>query len=87
MNSKGINTALQAVLAVSLVVSIILFLQFFFQTRQARALQVQIVRYQQMRAAVNMLLADVNEYSKRNSAILPLLQSVAPAATNNPPAK
>jgi uncharacterized membrane protein len=88
------TTILNWLLAASLLLSAICFVQYFFRTREQRALQRTVVNYQVTHATLNMLVADTVEYSKRNPAILPILETIgvkqgqaAPAAASKPATK
>jgi len=91
MKNNPTTTILNWLLAASVLLSAICFTQFFFRTREMRSLQRQVINYQNTRTAVNLLVNDVVAYSKRNPAILPILESVgvkpaqsAPVGTTKP---
>lgn len=91
MKSNLLTTVLNWVLAASVILSIIFLWQFFSRTHDLRALQpqlqVEVAKYQAVHGSLNLLMNDLNEYSKRNKDILPILESVKPKpASNAPPA-
>ena len=65
----------------------------FFRSRELRSLQSQMNRYQATHAAVNLLVNETIEYSKRNPDINPILEAIgvknktAPAAAIKPATK
>lgn len=94
MKSNAINSILTGILAVSLVLSVIFCVQFIFQTREWRTLSGQINGINVYRNGIQLLAADCLQYSEKNSAINPILESVnlkpsktAPAASTKPAAK
>ena len=70
------TTFLNWLLTASVLLSACCFIQLFFQTRELRLLQRQVVAYQNARAALNLLVNDTIAYSKRNPTVLPILESV-----------
>jgi hypothetical protein len=76
MKSNPLKTVLEWVLVTSLLVSIVCFVQFLNRSRTLRTFQGEMVRYQSTHNMLNALLADCVEYSKRNPAINPILESV-----------
>lgn len=76
MKSNGLTTILNAVLAVTLLGCVFLSLQHFFLKRDFRRLNMEVTNINVRRSGVQALAADCVEYSKRNPAILPILQSV-----------
>ena len=94
MKNNSTTTILNWLLTASLLLSMILGFQFFNQTREHRSLLRQVVGYQNRRSVLGLLVNEAAEYSKRNPAILPILESVGikpaqPASTgvNKPAAK
>lgn len=101
MKNNLLRTVSDWLLATSVILSAILFMQFYFRSHEMRAvnaeLQNDVAKLQEFRARVNLLMAEVMEYSKQHPAINPLLESVgakppsnpapAPAAAPKPPAK
>jgi hypothetical protein len=90
MNKSPLPTILLAVLAVSALASVVLCWQYIGNTRQLRQLNTTAAQINNNRALVQALAADAVEYSKRNPAIDPLLESIgakpakAGAATTAP---
>lgn len=92
MKTNLFRTVADWLLATSVILSVVLFIQFYFRTHEARKLQQESLNLQQFRARVNLLLGDVMEYSKRNPAINPVLEPFikppsAPAAAPKPAVK
>jgi hypothetical protein len=98
MKNNLLRTVSDWLLATSVILSVILFIQFYFRSHEMRAvnieLQMEAARYQNNHALMNLLLADVMEYSKRNPAINPILEQAgkppaapAPAVAPKPPGK
>jgi hypothetical protein len=93
MKNDALTTVLNWILAVSLVLSAVYCLQFFFRTRELRSLQSQKARYDATHAGLNLLVNETIEYSKRNPDINPLLEAIgaksktAPAAAIKPASK
>jgi len=81
MKSNGTTTILNWALAVAVAATAVLGVQYFFKTREVRSLQTLIMGYQNKQAILNSLIAECVEYSKRNPAIDPILE------TNNLKAK
>lgn len=100
MKTNLFRTVSDWLLATSVILSVILFAQYYFRTHEMRGasveLQKEAVKYQQfhaqLNAQINPLLADVMEYSRRNPAINPILEQFGkpastPAAPPNPAGK
>jgi Tfp pilus assembly protein PilX len=94
MKNNPMTTVLLGVLTLSALASVVLCLLFTTNTRQRNLLQSQATSIMNKRTIVNALVNDAVEYSKKNQAINPLLESVgfkpgnsASAATNKPTAK
>jgi hypothetical protein len=88
MKNSPLITTLLALLAASALASAALCGFYVSYTRQYRALQTQAAMVQHNRMMFNTLLNDVVEYSKRNPAINPILDSLKtrPAAAASKPA-
>lgn len=88
MKSNFLTTVLGWVLTAVLVLTVIFLVQYYFRTKEYRALagqvQAQGMAYQKQQALLNMLGNDLNQYSKANPAIIPLLKSLT--QRTNPPA-
>jgi len=76
MSKNLFAAALVALLFVSAALNAYYALQLFFSTRQLRRVQPQVVEIQNRLTVARALLNDTLEYSKRNPAIDPLLQSL-----------
>ena len=94
MKNNPMTTVLLGVLTLSALASVVLCLLFTTNTRQRNLLQSQATAIINKRTIINALANDVGEYSKKNQAIDPILESFnlkpgksAPAATNKPPTK
>jgi Tfp pilus assembly protein PilX len=94
MKNNPMTTVLLGVLTLSALASVVLCLLFTTNTRQRNLLQSQATSIMNKRTIVNALVNDAVEYSKKNQAINPLLESVgfkpgnsASAPTNKPTAK
>ena len=90
MKSNPFTTALTWLLGTSVILSIIFSIQYLFRTRELRSLQAQVAQYQVTQQHLNQLLNDLVEYSKHDSAIEPILETVGlkrnPAAAATKPA-
>jgi hypothetical protein len=84
MKSNGTTTILNWALAVVVAATAIFGVQYFFKTREVRTLQTQVVVYQNKQAIVNNLIAECLEYSKRNTAIDPILEANGLKAKSSP---
>ncbi len=89
MQKSPLTLILLTVLLVNVLVAAVLSFGYVWQMREAQVLQVQINAINQNRALVQALANDALEYSKRNPAIDPVLQSVnlkphKPGATPTP---
>lgn len=90
MKSNPFTTALTWLLGTSVILSVIFSIQYLFRTRELRSLQSQVAQYQVTQQHVNQLLADLVEYSKHDTNIEPILQTVGlkrtPATPSTKPA-
>jgi hypothetical protein len=80
MNKSPLPTILLAVLAVSAVTSVVLCWNYISNTRQLRLLNTTAAQINNNRALLNALATDAVEYSKKNPAIDPLLESIGAKA-------
>ena len=92
MKNSPLTTVLLLILVVSALASVTLCWLYMSNVRQSRALQSDAVKMQNNQALVMQLAKDAVEYSKKNPAIDPLLESFnikpkSAASTNKPPAK
>jgi hypothetical protein len=87
MKSNTLTTALNIVLALSLLLSVIFCLQFIFLSREFRSISGQVANINAYRNNLQMLARDCQEYSRKNRAILPVLESVGIKEVTNSPAK
>ena len=76
MKNSSLTTILLGALTVSALASIVLCWSYITNTRQIRGMQARTIWMNNNRAAVNSLLNDTIEYSKRNPAVIPVLESV-----------
>ena len=94
MKNNPLTTVLLGVLTVSALLSVGFCWRYVSTTREMRALQTQASLINNNRTMINALAADAVEYSKKNPAIDPILESVglkpaksAPAAPSKPATK
>jgi hypothetical protein len=85
MKSNGLTTILIGALAVCLLASAFLSLQFFFLSREARQLNGQLAHINTWNSGVQAFVMECAEYSKKNPAILPILKTIG--VEPNPAAK
>ena len=76
MKNSPLTTVLLGALTLSALASIGLCYGYISKSRQIHALHDQTVSMNNNRAVINALLNDTIEYSKRNPAIVPVLESV-----------
>jgi hypothetical protein len=87
MKSNLANMVLTAFLAVSLLLSVVFCLQFMFRVREYRSISGQINIVNAERGRLQQLAAECLQYSEKNPAINPILETVglkpktAPAGT------
>ena len=86
MKPAGNSSSFNWVLTITLVALAVLCVQYYFKSKELRSFQTAIAMYQSKNAQLNMLSADLREYSKTHPAIVPLLESVGilPTARGNP---
>ena len=84
MKQNPFAAILVLLLFISGAVAVFFALNFGFSTRSLRRLQPQAMAFQARLNVAQALLTDMLEYSKRNPAIDPLLQSLN-LKTNAPP--
>lgn len=76
MKNSPITTVLLGLLAVSAIASALLSAVYIANAREFRKLNTQVMFINQRTAAITSLANDAMEYSKRNPAIDPILESV-----------
>lgn len=76
MRSNGLTTILNGALGVCLAAAVILCLQYIFLSRDLRQLNAQIAGINAWRNSLQAFAAECVEYSKKNPAILPVLETV-----------
>jgi hypothetical protein len=76
MKNNPLTAVLLGVLAISAVFSVVVCALYIREARQVRQLEGIAMSIDQNRALVQSLAADAMEYSKRNPAIDPILESV-----------
>lgn len=86
MKSNTLRTVFEWALAMSLLLSVIFFIQFFMRTRQERGLQAEMSQFQNSHMMLNMLQNDLNEYIKTHPDLKTYLEA-RPAAAPAPAAK
>jgi len=93
MKNNPLTVALVAVLAVCAVATAVLSATFTFKLRKLGAMQTRLIQINNVNGFLRSLSADSLEYSKKNPAINPLLQTFGviapeprPAANPAPPA-
>jgi hypothetical protein len=90
MKSNSLPAVLLGVLAISALASVVLCVFYVNGVRELRGLQGQMAAVQNNRVLATQLVADLMEYSKKNPAVVPLLESVgfkAQAGSAAPSAK
>ena len=93
MKNSPLTTILLVLLAISALCSVWFCLSYISKSRELHALRSQTTRINGRGMAFNALLTDTMEYSKKNPAIDPLLETVGlkpksgAAGTNKPPTK
>ncbi len=87
MKNSPLTTILLALLAISAVLSVVFCLSYNKKTRELRSLQFQVSQINGRTAAVNQLMSDVVEYSKKNHEIDKILEPFGLVATNRTAAK
>ena len=75
MKSNPLTAALVAVLAVCAIATVVLSGTFTYKLRKLGAVQPRLVQINNINGFLRSLSADSLEYSKKNPAISPLLQS------------
>jgi hypothetical protein len=87
MKNSPLTTILLVLLAISAVLSLVFCWNYIRKSRELRGLQFQVTQINQRSAAINSLMNDVIEYSKKspNRDIDRVLESFG--LTNRPPAK
>lgn len=90
MKSNSLSAVLLGVLAISALASVVLCMMYASNVHKLRGLQGQVAAVQNNKVMATQLAADLMEYSKRNQAIIPVLESVGfrpPASGNAQPAQ
>lgn len=87
MKNSPITTVLLVTLAILSVISAIACVKFISRSRDIRQLQNRVGQINAHQALMNQLVSEVVEYSKKNPAIDPILESIgAKPASANPAA-
>ena len=86
MKSNGTPTILNWALAIAVIGVGIGAMNNFLKTREARSLQSKIANFQNNQAIMNNLIADTMQYSQRNPAIDPILETIGAKPGKNAPA-
>jgi hypothetical protein len=87
MKKSPFTTILMVVLVLSALLSVFLCYAYVSNTRELALLRTQVAQVNNNRALVNALANEVMEYSKKNPAVLPILESITVRATNAAPAQ
>lgn len=89
MKSNTLRTIFEWALAMSLLLSIVFFVQFLMRTRQVRGYQLEMSRYQNNHVMLNMIQNDLSEYAKTHPDFKTFMEAkpAAPAAASKPLAK
>ena len=82
MKNSPITTVLLVALAILSVWSAISCVKFISRSRELRRLQNAVGVINARQAGINALVNDAVEYSKKNSAIDPILESIGAKATH-----
>ena len=92
MKNSLFRNVLDWVLATSVLLTIIFFVQFYFRTKESRSLsftmQTEMQKYQNNHAVLNLLVGETVEYSKMHSDpnLARILETLKPAAVAPAPA-
>jgi len=76
MKNNPLSAILIGALTLSALASVVLCWVYISNTRELRRLETQTAFINNNRAVINALLNDTIEYSKRNAAMVPVLESV-----------
>lgn len=94
MKNSAFTTVLLVALAVLSIWSAISCVKFISRSRELRRLQAEVGAINQRQTGINLLVNDIIEYSKKDPAIDPILESIGAkpgrtngAATNKPAGK
>ena len=85
MKNSPLTTVLLALLAISAMLSFVFCWKYNARSRELRSLQFQVTQINGRTAAINQLMNDVVEYSKKNHEIDKILEPFG--LTNRPAAK
>lgn len=86
MRSSLSITLLRVVLVISVLLSLVFFWGGISKERQLRELRPQAALVNNYLGLMNSLAKDVAEYSKKNPAIIPVMESANPRAAKPTPA-
>ncbi len=89
MKNSPLMTVLLVLVTLSALTSVVVCFLYIANARELRSLQGQVIAVQTSRAALASLVNDAVDYSKRNQAIDPILETAgvkpkAGGATNRP---
>ena len=84
MKSAQLTSILMGLTAFSAIATIGLYMMTMSRAKEIGQLQPMVGRVQQNNVAINNLLLELNEYSKRDPQIKPLLQAVTQPASAQP---
>ncbi|HET7625659.1 MAG TPA: hypothetical protein VFM25_10390 [Verrucomicrobiae bacterium] len=87
MNNTLTKNILDWILATSMVLAVVFFVQYFFRSRELRstqsAMQANAAKYQNNHNAINLLLAETAKYAETHPDINPVLKSFTAGATQH----
>jgi hypothetical protein len=87
MKSNTLRTIFEWALAMSLLLSVIFFIQFFMRTRQERSYQAEMSRFQNTHMMLNMVQNDLGEYAKTHPDLKTFMEAKPAAPAPAPAAK
>lgn len=84
MNNTLTKNILDWILATSMVLAVVFFIQYFFRSREFRsvqsAMQTNAAKYQNNHNIINLLLAETAKYAETHPDINPVLKSFTAGA-------
>jgi hypothetical protein len=84
MKNNPLTTVLLGTLAISAIWSAILCIQFVSNSRELRAMQVEAASINHQQMTAQAILNDAVEFSKKNPAIDPLLETLGVKKASTP---
>jgi hypothetical protein len=86
MKNNPLTAILLGALTLSALASVVLCWIFIANTRELRTLETQVAFINNNRAVINQLLNETIEYSKKNAAIIPVLEAIGWKSDKSVPA-